>query len=54
MEGRRVGQEGIGEDLSRRLKGDLDIRQFTTMMEDAIQKHAGKCTDSKKNRNQNQ
>ena len=37
VEGRREGQEGINEELSRWIKVDLHIRQFTTMLEDAIQ-----------------
>jgi len=38
IEGRRERQEGIYEELRRQLKGDLEIRQFTTIPEVAIQK----------------
>jgi len=34
---RSEGQEGIVDELSRRLKGELDMRQFTAKLEDAIQ-----------------
>ena len=37
IERRREGHEGIDDEPSRRSKGELDIRQFTAKLEDAIQ-----------------
>jgi len=37
IEGKRQVNDGLDEELSRRLKGNLDITEFTKMLENAIQ-----------------
>jgi hypothetical protein len=53
IERRKEGQEEIYDELSRRLKRELDIEQFTAKLEDTIHTNSNNITETGWNGNRN-